>query len=485
MPVPSICSAQVPPERSAVEMLFNSFTYAFLFLPITVLGFYLLMGLSRRGALIWLTLASLFFYSYWDPRYLPLLVFSILFNFGLGRILHRPSLKQRQRQLGLWLGIGVNLALIAYFKYAYFIVDTVSILVPGEFNLGQIVLPLGISFFTFQQISYLVDVYQGKIGPISFLNYSLFISFFPQLIAGPIMRTEDFVPQLQERHRLNRPDLLAGMDLLMLGAFKKVILADNIASLVDRGFELQSPNSAWTVWVVGALFSLQVYFDFSGYTDMGRGAARLLGYQIPINFDFPYVSRSATEFWRRWHITLSQWLRDYLYIPLGGNRQGQTRTYVNLMITMTLGGLWHGAGWTFVLWGIYQGMGLVIHRLFSGLKTIRPWCEERLEGQLICWGLTYGFGVVGWILFRAENITQVGAWLTTMVTPQAYTLGGPYLPWGILVLGILGIHQVAFDLRQRGYQEAIVQLRPILYGVTAFFLTLMAPSSQQFIYFQF
>ncbi len=365
-------------------MLFNSFTYAFLFLPTTVIGFYVIMGLSRQGALIGLTLASLFFYSYWDPRYLPLLVFSILFNFALGRILQMPALQYRRKQWALISGIGVNLILIGYFKYAYFIADTVSVFVPGEFTLGQIILPLGISFFTFQQISYLVDVFRGKTGQISFLDYSLFISFFPQLIAGPIMRTADFIPQLQQQHRLNRADLLAGMDLLVLGAFKKVILADNIAILVDEGFGIQSPDSAWTVWVLGALFSLQVYFDFSGYTDMGRGAARLLGYQIPINFDFPYVSRSATEFWRRWHITLSEWLRDYLYIPLGGNRQEQTRTYLNLMITMAIGGLWHGAGWTFVLWGIYQGAGLVIHRLFAGIKAVRPWCEDHLGGRLIC-----------------------------------------------------------------------------------------------------
>ncbi len=466
-------------------MLFNSFTYAFLFLPMTVAGFYLLMGLSRQVALIGLTLASLFFYSYWDPSYLPLLLFSILFNFGMGRILQAPNLQTGHRRWALILGVGMNLVLITYFKYAHFIGDNVGALLSQEFGIGRIVLPLGISFFTFQQIAYLVDVYKGEVGTLSFLDYSLFISFFPQLIAGPIMRTSDFIPQLQERKQLSTDDLLAGVDLLMLGAFKKVILADNIATLVDAGFQRQSVGSAWDVWILGALFSLQVYFDFGGYTDMGRGAARLLGYQIPINFDFPYVSRSSTEFWRRWHITLSNWLRDYLYIPLGGSRQGQARTYTNLMITMALGGLWHGAGWTFVLWGLYQGAGLVIHRLFSGIKGVQPWCEERIWGRLSCWGLTYLFGVIGWILFRAEGLAQVGSWLSVVISPPAYTMTGEYLPWGLLVLAILAIQKVLFDLRQRGYQDLLLQLRPILYGTTAFFLTLLAPTSQQFIYFQF
>ena len=466
-------------------MLFNSFTYVFLFLPVTLVGFYLLMRLSRPVALVGLILASLFFYGYWDPSYLPLLLFSILFNFGLGRILQAHPLQTRQRRWGLIVGIGVNLALITYFKYAYFLVDNVGALLDQELDIGTIILPLGISFFTFQQIAYLVDVYQGEARAISLLDYSLFISFFPQLIAGPIMRTSDFISQLQERKQLNTVDLLAGADLLMVGAFKKVILADNIAPLVDAGFRSQSVGSAWDVWVLGALFSLQVYFDFSGYTDMGRGAARLLGYQIPINFDFPYVSRSTTEFWRRWHITLSHWLRDYLYIPLGGNRQGQARTYTNLMITMALGGLWHGAGWTFVLWGIYQGAGLVIHRLFSGIKEVQPWCEERIWGRLLCWGLTYLFGVIGWILFRAEDLAQLGAWLSTVLSPQAYVVAGDYLLWGLLVLVILSAQKVLFDLRQRGYQDLLLQLRPILYGMTAFFLALLAPTSQRFIYFQF
>jgi len=389
-------------------LLFNSYFFIFVFLPVTLLGFYLIGRLGEeRGAVSWLVFASLFFYAWWNPAYLLLLISSILLNYIIGLLL-----ASKPNKSVLIIGICINLSVIAYYKYANFLVDNINPLFSGNIVLEKIVLPLAISFFTFQQIAYLVDSYQGKVQEHGFLHYCLFVTFFPQLIAGPIVHHKDMLPQFMQNMigGLNSRDVAIGLTIFFMGLFKKVVFADGIAVYATPVFDVAEQGVALTffeAWGGAMAYSLQLYFDFSAYSDMAIGLARMFGIILPVNFFSPYKAHNIIEFWRRWHITLSQFLRDYLYISLGGNRKGSVRRYLNLMITMLLGGLWHGAGWTFVIWGGLHGVYLMINHGWHVIKkNLFHWQSESSSMASVILGriITFIAIVVAWVLFRADSL---------------------------------------------------------------------------------
>lgn len=486
-------------------MLFNSFAFVLAFLP----GGLVLIHLAGRYgpprlALSVLAALSLLFYAWWRPAYLPLLVGSILFNYIMGRLLaRRPGMKAL-----LALGVAVNLLLLAYFKYAGFFSAMASPL--GAWRIESVVLPLAISFFTFQQIAFLVDVYRGGTREPDFLRYAVFVSFFPQLIAGPIVHHREMLPQLvgDKLRGLRSQDLAIGATIFILGLAKKVLLADRLASISDRTFDAAAVGSAipfWDAWGGALAFALQIYFDFSGYSDMAIGLAAMIGIRLPLNFNSPYKSGSIVEFWQRWHMTLSRFLRDYLYIPLGGNRRGAPRRVVNLMTTMLLGGLWHGAGMTFVAWGGMHGMFLVINHWWrsSGGEG------RRLPGPHTGKALTLFAVVVAWVLFRAENFEAAMSVFGGMVGANGFGTQATLLDMrmllfvgvvGIAVLILPDIHDVmgryspALDIRDwaRTKIPAWLGWRPsakwaVVSGGIAVvsFAAMLVRVQQEFIYFQF
>jgi len=390
-------------------MLFNSYVFLLIFLPVCVLGFRAAM---RQGgvqlSLSWLLACSLFFYGWWDPRYVLLLLASIGANFAAAQLLRRAS--GRPRKALLAAGIAGNLGLLGYFKYAGFFARTLAPVLGTDGSGWDLVLPLGISFFTFQQIAYLVDTSRGNTPARGLFPYALFITFFPHLIAGPITHHGELMPQLdaRTRERARAADFSLGLAILVVGLVKKVILADSVARYASPTFaaaELGASPSFAEGWLAALAYTLQLYFDFSGYSDMAIGLALLFGVRLPANFDSPYKAVSIVDFWRRWHITLSRFLREYLYIPLGGNRRGPVRRYAYLMITMLLGGLWHGAGWTFVAWGGLHGAMLVTnhawralrHRL--GVAAAAPGSWRLAAGR----ALTFVCVVAAWVLFRSHS----------------------------------------------------------------------------------
>lgn len=390
-------------------MLFNAYEFIFFFLPITLAGFFLLSG-ARRGsaAKAWLVLASLFFYAYWNPAYLPLLLVSLAVNYRVSSALMRVR-ATFGRKVILVLGLAFNLGLLGYFKYANFFVESFNALAGTQIRLAPIVLPLAISFFTFEQIAYLVDTFWGtskRYGPV---DYGLFLIFFPQLIAGPIVHSQEMLPQFAgEPKRFRADDLAIGITMFLIGLFEKVLIADTVARYATPVFAAAAGGATLSLleaWGGTLAYTLQLYFDFSGYSDMAIGLGRMFGIRIPLNFDAPYQAVNIVDFWRRWHITLSRWLREYLYIPLGGNRQGSVRRYANLFITMLLGGLWHGAGWTFVFWGALHGVYLIINHAWSALAKLTGLAARfnNRWGRTLSRGLTFLAVVIGWVFFRAES----------------------------------------------------------------------------------
>lgn len=338
-------------------MLFNSIEYIFLFLPIVVIIYFLLLQKHLVVASkIWLIISSICFYGWYDPKYTFLLIFSMLINFTIGNSFHRKIFQSfTKRKILLWVGLIFNILLLGYYKYANFFVDNINYIFKSDIHIAKIILPLGISFFTFTQIAYLVDEYKKEASEYNIVNYMLFVTFFPHLIAGPILHHKEIIPQFSELSRkiFNYKNLSFGISLFIIGLFKKVIIADSLSEYVNIGYNINTQLSMLESWIVMLSYTLQIYFDFSGYTDMALGSAKMLNIDLPKNFNSPYKAVSIQDFWRRWHITLSRFLKDYIYIPLGGNRQGEKRTYFNLITTMLIGGLWHGASWMFVLWGGY------------------------------------------------------------------------------------------------------------------------------------
>lgn len=405
-------------------MLFNSFEFILLFLPLTLVGFLLVSRRGGRAATVaFLSLASMFFYAWWNPWYLLLLLAEVVFNFLLGRQLAREDLSDGRRLLLTTFGVAVMLIVLGYFKYTYFILDIVNDLGGTSWTAGTIILPLGISFHSFQQIAYLVDSYKRQAPRYRFDDYCLFVTFFPQLIAGPIVHHNEIMPQLQLASFL-RPrtlNITVGLAIFSVGLFKKTVLADGLAQIASPMFDaaaagtLLLPGEAWAAAIA---WSLQLYFDFSAYSDMAIGLARMFNMRLPVNFYSPYRATSIADFWRRWHMTLSRFLRNYLYIPLGGNRRGRARQLVNLMLTMLLGGLWHGAGWTFVLWGALHGFYLVVHRLWSLAvpPAKRRWVQA--ARGLAGWLVTMLAVIVAWVFFRAADLATAVAVLRSMAGLQ-------------------------------------------------------------------
>jgi len=400
-------------------MLFNSYAFIVVFLPVTLAGFYFLARRHGPGAAqTWLIAASLVYYGWWNPSYLALILGSAVFNFGVSRFI--LSREAHQRRAPMITGVAANLALLAYFKYANFFVDNINAALPVEWTLAEVILPLAISFFTFQQIAFLVDVREGRVAACNFREYLLFVVFFPQLIAGPIVHHSEMTPQFARRdtYRFRHDNLAVGLTFFAFGLFKKVVIADPLGGQASEVFAAAAggdPLYAWEAWAGVLAYTLQIYFDFSGYTDMAIGLGRMFGVRLPQNFNSPYQATSIAEFWRRWHMTLSRFLRDYLYIPLGGNRRGPARRDFNLMATMTLGGLWHGAGWTFVLWGVLHGLYLLVNHRFSAWRQ-RKLCNtkpisnaQRMLGRAVATGVTFFFVTLAWTLFRAESLEAAGA----------------------------------------------------------------------------
>jgi D-alanyl-lipoteichoic acid acyltransferase DltB (MBOAT superfamily) len=382
-------------------MIFSSPKFILLFLPIAFLGYFYLnrIRLVLAGK-AWLVAVSLFFYAYWNIAYLPLLVGSILFNFAVGSALApNPSKSPRfSRRFVLACGIIGNLGLLGYFKYADFLIDNINAAFDIGFISPHLLLPLGISFFTFTQIAYLVDSYRGEAKEYDFLNYALFVTFFPHLIAGPILHHGEMMSQFKSRWTLvmRYRNIALGLFIFSIGLFKKVVIADTFAVWANAGFEGGETLDFFSAWATSLSYTFQLYFDFSGYCDMAIGSALLFNIWMPINFNSPYQALDIQDFWRRWHMTLSRYLRDYLYIPLGGNRCTTPRVYLNLMATFILGGLWHGASWMFVLWGAFHGAALVAHRVWSGFGLRMP--------KAMAWLLTFNFINLTWIFFRADNL---------------------------------------------------------------------------------
>ncbi len=419
-------------------MLFNSFTFIGLYLPITLGVFFLLGRRSADWAVAWMAAASLAFYGWWDIAYVPLLLGSIAYNYMAGLALARTR--------SGWLLAGAiagDLALLGWFKYAGFFVSSAAALTGADWSLPAIVLPLGISFFTFTQIAFLVDCWKGQVREAHPLRYVLFVTYFPHLIAGPVLHHKEMMPQFAQPS-IFRPQarhLAVGLTIFVIGLFKKVVLADGIAPVADAAFGAASSGEVLpvaTAWTGALAYSLQLYFDFSGYSDMAVGLARMMGVRLPLNFHSPYKATSIIEFWRRWHITLSRFLRDYLYIPLGGNQKGPALRYVNLGVTMVLGGLWHGAGWTFVVWGALHGAYLMVNHAWRHLRGPGPaaW-PERLAGQ----ALTFLAVVVAWVFFRADSLDTALSVLRSMAF-----LDAPLRPDGKVegVNTILGLLAIAF-----------------------------------------
>ena len=400
-------------------MLFNSFEFLLAFLPLVWLGFFAIARRSHRGAALWLTLASLFFYGWWNPRLLWLLLASAAFNFWLGRILARrtgsaakagasASNSKMTRLPVLTVAVVANLALLGYFKYTNFFIATANAWLSTHHAALDLVLPLGISFFTFTQIAYLVDIHRGRAREADALRYLLFVTYFPHLIAGPVIHHQQMMPQfaLPETYRPKRANIESGLAIFALGLFKKVVLADHLALLASPVFDAaaqgQAPSAA-AAWVATLAYALQLYFDFSGYSDMAVGLSRLFNIQLPLNFASPYQANNIIEFWRRWHMTLSAFLRDYLYIALGGNRHGRWRRQLNLFLTMVLGGLWHGASWNFVLWGALHGLMLMGNHGWRALCQrlhLPSWRGSAWAGRL----LTFVLVVLAWVPFRAADL---------------------------------------------------------------------------------
>jgi len=453
-----------------------------------VLSLFLFVKQQKFRKII-LLIASCIFYAYWDWRYLGLLMIVTVIDYSISRFLENTQSKN-YRKLLLWLSVLFNLSVLGFFKYFNFFIDSFNVLLrPLGFNLGslQILLPIGISFFIFETLSYIIDVYRGDTRPAnSLIDYAIFITFFPRLVAGPIMRAKQFLPQLETGIFIKAENILTGLDLFLRGMFKKLVLADNMALMVDRVYMNPSIYSPATNWLTILAYSVQILCDFSGYTDMALGTAKMIGFELPQNFNLPYTARSFSGFWRRWHISLSTWFRDYLYIPLGGNRKGKTRTYINLMITMLLGGLWHGASWNFVFWGGLHGSYLSLERFINSRShTI----SVRQTNVLMFLKTVFIFVVVSvtWVYFRSPTINTSMAVFSKLLFVDRFGIDWFYIPAMVVVPsfflgGYLWCHY-NLDMPQLNLEKPYTLAYILFIALVIFYFAAFNPSP--FIYFQF
>jgi alginate O-acetyltransferase complex protein AlgI len=457
-------------------MRFNSPEFLAVFLPVTwAVWFVLQRAAGIRAGAAWLTLASLGFYAWWDWRFAPLLVLSLLVNFALGRRLAGADTPPRRG----WLlaGLAWNLGLLGFFKYWNFFAGNVDAVLPGMLPvLPAIVLPLGISFFTFQKIAFLVDTWRGRVRDVRFGDFALFVMFFPQLIAGPIVHHGEFIPQLQDAARW-RPDArraALGLTLFAAGLFQKCVIADTLAPLADSAFGLVAYGTRlrWLeAWVGVGAYGVQLLNDFAGYSHMALGLALLFGLRLPVNFLAPYTAGSIVEFWRRWHLTLSAFLRDYVYIPLGGNRRGYSRQLLNLFLTMVLAGLWHGAGWTFILWGVWHGAALCVNHLWR--RRAGAGADPDATAPLWAQGLTLLTVFFGWVLFRAPDLVSARLLAESLVGLHGVTVPVAWSDW---------VNPLAPVVRARGvFPNLTITPTALLMLAVAGFLAVRGPLLLRFL----
>lgn len=401
-------------------MLFNSYEFLLAFLPVVVAGYFLLHGLGPRFGSLWLVAASFFFYAWWRVEFVWLLVASIAVNFTVGRSIVRRAMQGRPTAALLAAGIAFDLLLLGYFKYANFFLENEARLLSAAPMHLDVILPIGISFFTFTQIAFLVDARNRKAQEPDLVNYSLFVTYFPHLLAGPILHHREMMPQFADsaNKRVDWDNMARGLALLAMGLAKKVLIADALAQQVASAFGSTAALAFGDAWFASTCYTMQIYFDFSGYTDMALGAALMMNIRLPRNFDSPYRQRNLQEFWRHWHMTLTRFLRDYVYIPLGGNRRGDAWTACAILITFLLGGLWHGANWTFVAWGLLHGAGLVLLRWWSLAGVRLP--------AIVAWAVTFLFVNVAWVFFRAPDLATAASFVASLFGAQGF--GGMSLP---------------------------------------------------------
>lgn len=381
-------------------MLFNSFQFIFLFLPITLIVYFMLNNFKQEKlSKIWLVGMSLYFYAYFNVSYLYLIILSICINYYIGnKLSKKDSVLKLSDKNNFLVGILFNVGMLFYFKYYDFFIKNMNTVFNTDLSLLKLMLPLGISFFTFQQLSYLVDSYKGNSKNYDFLSYCLFVTFFPQLIAGPIVLPQEMLPQFEnsDNKRINYENMNKGLYLFSIGLAKKVLIADSIASFADAGFDKMLDLTFIEAWLTSISYTMQLYFDFSGYCDMAMGVALMFNIVLPLNFNSPYKATNIQEFWKRWHMTLGRFLTNYLYIPLGGNRNGERKTLRNLLIVFLASGVWHGAGWNFIIWGGLHGLSILIHRVWKSKGLMMP--------KIIGWGITLFSVNIFWIFFRATSI---------------------------------------------------------------------------------
>jgi len=468
-------------------MLFVEFRFFWFFLAVFCVYWSLRENRSRKT---WLLLCSYVFYAAWDWRFLFLLMGSSALDYFVGLMLARTE-NPRARRGWLIMSLCVNLGTIAFFKYYNFFVTSGAVLLawlglPASPHTLSIIIPVGVSFYTFHSMSYTIDVYRGKMRAVlSFLDVACFIGFFPQMVAGPIVRARAFLPQLQSLRKFAEVDVRGALVLFLVGFVKKACIADAVAPFVDRYFAAPGSFTAASSWVAVSFYAIQIYCDFSGYTDMAIASAQLLGYELPINFRFPYFARNISEFWHRWHISLSTWLRDYLYIPLGGNRGPRWLVYRNIMITMLLGGLWHGGAWTFVIWGGLHGLALLVHREWQRRAANRPAASSLMDW--LAWPLTIYWVCVAWIFFRAVDLPHAWPVLRSFVLLQS--AGAQDL--GVWMLWLVAALAIVHWLNSRAWFSNWWRRLPAPvfaagYGCAfAVVLLFIPPHYAPFIYFQF
>ena len=473
-------------------MLFNSYIFIGFFLLTYVV--YLALHRSTRGQNLALLLASYVFYGFWDWRFLGLLAVSTLVDFTVGRALHRAR-GERRRKLLLTVSACTNLGILGFFKYYDFFAESLASLLgvvglePDPFTLG-VILPVGISFYTFQTMSYTIDIYRGKLAPVnSLVDFALFVAFFPQLVAGPIERARRLLPQIAKPRRIDRDQVGAGLWLVLWGYFKKVVIADNMALIVNPVFAGHGDYQGLELLVALLAFTVQIYCDFSGYSDIARGLAKFMGFDLVVNFKLPYFAINPSDFWLRWHVSLSSWLRDYLYLPLGGNRGGKGRTQLNLALTMLLGGLWHGAAWNFVIWGAFHGALLAIYRRWDPEPAhADPWNSTMSRGRVLgMMALMFVLTVLGWLIFRAEGAGQMVYFLTNLHRGSGDTGWDLLYTWAFFSWPLLPVQLLQYRTGNLlAVTELATPLRLLIYGLLfCGILAFGVRESMEFIYFQF
>ena len=475
--------------NSKNPMIFNSGAFFVLFT--VFISIYALIYKNRTSVAVYVILFSFFFYYKSSGIYLLILVATSLTDYFFALLISKTKSILKKR-LWLILSLGSSLGLLAYFKYTNFFLENISAIIQNNFQPLDIFLPIGISFYTFQSVSYVLDVYWGKLKPTrNFLDYAFFLSFFPQLVAGPIVKAKDFLPQLRQKRLITEKAVYSGMFLIIVGLLKKAVIADYISQYNDLVFAAPTSYSGFENLMAVYGYTLQIYCDFSGYSDMAIGIAQLMGFNLGLNFNFPYQAQNITDFWRRWHISLSTWLRDYVYIPLGGNRKGKIKQYRNLMLTMLIGGLWHGASWRFIFWGALHGIALAIHKLFT--VKLGSKIPNNFAVRFFSWFLTFHFVIFLWIFFRASDFSTAWQIVDQIVFHTDFSYLIPFFTvrktWVILlVIGFLAhstSKKMNTHIREQFVTASFFTKLILFFVAVQLVIQFQLEDVQPFIYFQF